>query len=157
MARFVLEDVDYDQSGGGLPVVVPELQRQLPVAARLARRIPGPDRDDYFIGRLERPLRYHPSPEFDWARTQTEFIGNDGAGQFVWVYAVVVCSLFAGTQVHARMKSFPVRPALVIDNTLGQDATLAFHKCDYVAPGFISDLAEEPEPSTVASAPCRRS
>lgn len=48
VARLVLNDVDYDQAGGGVPGAIPELQRQLPVAAMLKRRMTGPDRDDYF-------------------------------------------------------------------------------------------------------------
>ena len=51
--------------------------------------------------------------------------------------------LFTGTQVHAGMKSFPVRVSLVIDNTLGGDDTLQFTKCDYIGQGFITDLIDE--------------
>lgn len=148
MAYFVLEDIDYDQSGGGLPYAIPELQRQLPVKAKVARQMSGPDRNDYFFGILERPLTYHPAAEFDWARAQTEFIGTDDAGQFVSIYAIVICSLFVGTQVYAGMKGFPVRVALVVDNTLGRDETLAFDKCDYAAQGFISDVPEAPSSAT---------
>ncbi len=143
MARFVLDSVDYDQSGGGLPAAIPELQGQLPVMAKLARRMAGPDRDDYAFSILQRPIKYHPSAQFDWTRTQPEFVASDEEGQFVWIYAVVVCSLFVGTQVHPGMKAFPVRVALVIDNTLGNDELLSFEKCDYVAQGFISDLPDE--------------
>jgi hypothetical protein len=38
MARFVLDDVDYDQMGGGVFPAVEELQRQLPVTAKLRRQ-----------------------------------------------------------------------------------------------------------------------
>jgi hypothetical protein len=141
--RLVPTDVDYDQSGGGVPGAIPELQGQLPVAAKLVRRMTGSDRDDYFLGVLERPIKYHPSAQFDWTRTQPKFIANDDDGQFVWIYAIIVCSLIAGTQVHAGMKAFPVRVAYVIDNTLGRDDGLNFHKCDYVAQGFINDLPDE--------------
>lgn len=143
MARFVLNDVDYDQGGGGVPGAIPELQRQLPVAAKLARRMAGPDRDDYFFGLLERPIKYHPSAQFDWTRGQPQFVADDEDGKFVWIYAIIVCSLIAGTQVHAGMTAFPVRVAYVIDNTLGRDDSLDFHKCDYLAQGFISDLPDE--------------
>jgi hypothetical protein len=38
-----------------------------------------------------------------------------------------------------------VRIALVIDNTLGGDDSLAFGKCDYVGQGVISDLPDQPD------------
>jgi hypothetical protein len=145
LARFSLYGIDYDQSGGGIPSAVSGLQNQLPVAAKLVRWMAGPDRDDYVLGFLERPIKYHPAPEFDWTRTQPEFIRIDDTGRLVSIYAVIICALFTDTQMHAGMRAFPVRVALVIDNTLGRDETLAFGKCDYVGQGFISDLPDQPE------------
>jgi hypothetical protein len=139
MARFVLEDVDWDQTGGGVGSAIPELQRQLPIAAKPVRWIPGPDRPDYLLATLERPIRYHPDDQFDWGRTQAEFVGTDDDGRFVWIYAVIVGSLFAGTQMHAGMRNHAVRVAYVIDNTLGRDRELDFAKCDYIGQGSISD------------------
>ena len=139
---MIIEDVDWDQSGGGLPYAITELQAQLPTTATLVRQIPGPDRADYFLVRLERPLKFHPQDDFDWTRTQSEFHGHDEAGDFLWIYAAIVCSLFVGTQLHAGMRHFAVRFALVIDNTLGQDATLAFEKCEYAAQAIVSDAPD---------------
>jgi hypothetical protein len=50
-----------------------------------------------------------------------------------------------------RDEAFPVRVAYVIDNTLGRDDNLDFHKCDYVAQGFISDLPDEQQPQAAQS------
>jgi hypothetical protein len=80
----------------------------------LWRQIPGPDRPDYFLAGLNQPIKYHPTDGFDWARCQPEFVAKDETGQFVWVYAIIVASLIAGTQLHAGMKGFPVRMADVI-------------------------------------------
>jgi hypothetical protein len=146
VARFVLDSVDYDQSGGGVPTAIPELQGQLPVSTKLARRMAGSDRDDYALSILQRPIKYHPSAQFDWTRTQPEFVATDEQGQFVWIYTVIVCSLFVGTQVHPGMRAFPVRVALVIDNTLGKDKLLSLEKATTWRKGFISDLLDE-EPS----------
>lgn len=145
MARFVLSSVDYDQMGGGVFPAVEELQRQLPVTAKLMRQIPGPDRPDYFVGRLDQPIKYHPVDGFDWGRSLPQFVAEDDAGRFVWIYAIIVASLMAGTQLHAGMKGFPVRVAYVIDHTLGRDAKLDFAKCDYISYGIISD-PDEPAP-----------
>ncbi|MBU9766579.1 hypothetical protein FR943_22400 [Mycobacterium sp. TNTM28] len=147
MAGFVVADVDYDQFGGGEFAAVEELRQQLPVAARLSRQMAGSDRPDYALAVLERPIKYHPADEFDWGRCQSEFVGEDAAGRFVWIYAVIIASLMAGTQLHAGMKGFPVRFAYVIDNTLGRDEQLDFDKCDYISYAMIDDLPEQPTPA----------
>ena len=145
MAGFVITDVDYDQFGAGVYPAVADLGGQLPVAAKLWRQIAGPDRPDYALAGLERPIKYRPMDGFDWARCQPEFIGRDAAGPFVSIYAVIIASLMAGTQMHAGMKGFPVRLAYVIDNTLGRDEQLDFAKCDYISYAMISALPDEPQ------------
>lgn len=144
MAGFVIVDVDYDQFGGGVFAAVEELRQQLPATARLWRQIGGPDRPDYALAGLAHPIKYHPAGEFDWSRCQSEFLGEDDAGRYVSIYAVIIASLMAGTQMHAGMKEFPVRLAYVIDNTLGRDEQLDFAKCDYISYAMIDDLPEQP-------------
>jgi hypothetical protein len=41
------------------------------------------------VGLLDEPIEYHPAREFDWTRTQAEFVGTDDAGWFVWICAIV--------------------------------------------------------------------
>lgn len=147
MARFVLQGIDYDQTGFGELHAVPELQRQLPLTATINRSIPGSDRDDYLLALLDQPIKYHPAEHFDWSRCQSKFIATDTDGQFLWIYAVIIASLFAGTQVHAGMRAFAVRVAYVIDNTTGLDHELSFDKLDSIGWGFISD-ADEPAETT---------
>lgn len=148
MPRFVIADVDYDQFGGGVFPAVEELRQQLPVAGTLWRQIAGPDRPDYALAGLERPIKYRPIDGFDRGRCQPEFVGTDDGGRFVLIRAVVIASLMAGTQLHAGMKGFPVRLAYVIDNTVGHDAQLEFAKCDYISYAMIDDLPDEPESSS---------
>lgn len=145
MPHLTIDSIDWDQSGGGLPHAIPELQSQLPVSGRLVRQIPGPDRSDYFLVVLDQPLRFHPLPDFDWTRTQPEFRARDDAGAFLWVYAVIVCSLAVGTQLHRTMKRFPVQLALVIDNSVGRDEALTFEKCEYAGQALVTDLPQIPE------------
>ena len=61
------------------------------------------------------------------------------------IYAVIIASLMAGTQMHAGMKKFPVRLAYVIDNTVGHDTQLEFAKCDYICYAMIDDLPDPPD------------
>ncbi len=140
MATFELVGIDYDQTGFGEGNAVPELHAQLPLTAKLTRRLRGPDRDDYFLAIFEHAIKYHPSTEFDWTRSQPEFVAEDANGRFVWIYAIIIASLQAGTQIHAGMKGFPVYVAYVIDHTVGSDDELDFSKCDSIGWGTINDL-----------------
>ena len=141
MASFVLTDIDWDQTGFGEGQAVPELAAQLPKTARAVRRIPGPDRDDYFVGILEQPIIYHPAPGFDWSRTQPDDVGTDDAGRFVRIWALVVATPRVGDRMHAGMKAQPVFVAYVIDTTMLRDEHLDFGKCDVIGWGFINDGA----------------
>lgn len=148
MASFELVEIDYDQTGFGELHAVPELQRQLPRTARLAHRFTGPDRDDYFSAIFTQPVKYHPSAQFDWARTQPEFIAVDDDGQFLWIPAIIIASLQKGTRIHAGMKNFPVYVAYVVDNTAGLDEQLDFAKCDSIGWGTINAVNDPPAPES---------
>lgn len=108
--------------------------------------LPGPDRNDYFSAIFSRPIKYHPAPQFDWARTQPEFIATDDAGQYLWIGAITVASLQKGTRLHVQMRNFPVHVAYIIDNTVGLDDRLDFAKCDLVGWGTINTVPDPPKP-----------
>lgn len=139
MARFTIDDIDYAQNGSGTPHAIPELRAQLPVSADAVRQIAASDRDDYYIGVLESPVKYHSGPDFDWSRPQPQLTGTDDDGRFVSVLAVVIVALMAGSQVHAGMRGFPVQLAYIVDNTVSEDTELQFAKCDLIGWAMISD------------------
>ena len=85
MAYFTLDEVDYDQSGGGLFDAVPEVQGQVPITVNAYKTMAGPDRPDYYLGVMERAITFHPQGDFDWRRTQSEYVGRDDFGQFLAV------------------------------------------------------------------------
>lgn len=147
MITFRLDSIDWDQGGGGVPDAIADAQAQLPVQASPQVTLPGPDRPDYVLCVLERPLHYRPGPDFDLSRTQPEFRQDDEHGLILFVHAVVVCALFRGDQLHAGMRSLPVRVAYVIDNTVGSDTRLDFGKCDYIGQGFLTDVTAAPSPT----------
>ncbi len=140
MITFRLDSIDWDQSGGGVPGAIADAQSQLPVDASPRLTLPGPDRPDYVLCVLEQPIRYRIGADFDLSRTQPEFRRTDPHGAFLLIHAVVVCALFRGEQLHAGMRSLPVRVAYVIDNTVGSDTQLDFGKCDYIGQGFLTDV-----------------
>ncbi len=145
MATFVIRSLDLGPTDFG---------GQLPVRANITRQIPGPDRDDYLVSILERPIKYHYPAAFSTTRAQHAFLATDEDGPFLWVYAIVVCARLVGTRFHARMRSMPINIAFVIDNTLGNDERLDFGKVEFAAVGF-ADAVPEPTSSTLTDGETR--
>lgn len=94
-----------------------ELEAQLPLGIGLVRVLPGPDRPDYWLGRLERPLR--------WIDGTTER----------WIGHVILTARWQGTQIALGAADVPVNLAYVTDLSLLDDDALEFRKCAYVAVG----------------------
>ena len=117
-----------------------ELEWQLPLEGELYRLIPGPDRPDYSLLVLERPLHFYPAPGFDLGRVDAEQRVEDRKGRpMVRVHALLVCARFVGQQLHPGMRDLPVNIAYVIDNSLARDAVVDFAKIEVAAVGFLSE------------------
>ena len=127
------------------------MEWQLPLDGELYRVIPGPDRPDYSLLVLERPLHFYPGAGFDLARVEPEQRVEDRKGrQMVRVHALLVCARFVGQQLQPGMHDLAVNIAYVIDNSLARDAIVDFSKIEVAARGLISEghLAE-PRPARV--------
>ncbi|HXR44144.1 MAG TPA: hypothetical protein VN759_05010 [Pseudolysinimonas sp.] len=116
-----------------------ELEAELPIRADALRVMPGSDRPDYVLARLERPIRFRTPIGFDLTRTEERFRGRDAAGDFVVVQGIVVCARFVGQRFSSGMKDLAVNIAYVIDNTLANDPTVDFAKLEFAAVGFVDD------------------
>jgi hypothetical protein len=117
-----------------------ELEWQLPLEGELYRLIPGPDRPDYSLLVLERPLHFYPAPGFDVGRVEAEQRVEDRKGRpMVRVHALLVCARFVGQQLHPGMQDLPVNIAYVIDNSLARDEVVDFAKIEVAAVGFLSE------------------
>lgn len=117
-----------------------ELEWQLPLDGELYRLIPGPDRPDYSLLVLERPLHFYPAPGFDIGRVESEQRVEDRKGRpMVRVHALLVCARFVGQQLQPGMHDLAVNIAYVIDNSLARDAVVDFSKIEVAATGFISE------------------
>ena len=96
------------------------LYEQTPIVVDLVRQIPGDDRPDYWLGVVQRPIRYIKD---NHERSITHLI---------------LAARWAGTQISPGAEQLPVGIAFVTDSTLLDDAKLDFRKCDYVAIGILS-------------------
>jgi len=117
--KLTVTSVDYNP---------PELNEQVPFSLTLLRMIPGPDRPDYWLGVLDRPLRW-----------------IDGNHERV-VKNVIVCARWQGTQIGPSFQNLPVGIAYVTDATQVDDPSVSFEKCRYVAIGMAHETESKPAP-----------
>jgi hypothetical protein len=131
-----------------------ELEWQLPLEGELYRLIPGPDRPDYSLLVLERPLHFYPAPGFDLGRVESEQRVEDRKGRpMVRVHALLVCARFVGQQLHPGMRDLAVNIAYVIDNSLARDEVVDFAKIEVAAVGFLNEgHAGQPAPEGTRAA-----
>ena len=113
--RLTIASVDYAPQA---------LDEQAPFSMELLREIPGPDRPDYWLARLEKPLR--------WIRLDHE----------VEVNHIVLAARWAGTRIEPGVQHFPVGIAFVTDPSLLEDARFEFSKAEYVAIGIAEDTTD---------------
>lgn len=128
MAKLTLTGIDWDQAGGGRGDLIESIAAQLPVTGSLRAVLPGPDRPDYFVCSVDRPIVYRP---------EIESSAESAADH------VILAALFVGDTLHRGMSGLPVRVALVTDNTVLTDERLDFVKCIYVGQGFVNDAGTE--------------
>ena len=131
----------------GLDVAPPELEWQLPLNGELYKLLPGPDRPDYSVMVLERPLHFYPAESFDLGRLEDDQRTEDRRGRpMVRVHALLLCARFVGQQLHPGMSDLPVNLAYVIDNSLARDDLVDFAKIEYAAVGLVSEGHRDPAP-----------
>lgn len=118
-----------------------ELEAALPLRAEALRVLPGSDRPDYLLARFERPLKYRTPVGFDLNRADPNLRGTDEQGDFVIVQGIIVCARFVGQGFRSGMRDLAVNIAYVIDNSAANDASVDFSKLEYVAVGFVDDVA----------------
>ena len=100
-----------------------ELHEQTPIVVDLLRQIPGDDRPDYWLGAVQRPIRYI-KDNFELSITH-----------------LILAARWVGTQIAPGVQHLPVGIAFVTDATLLEDERLDFQKCDYVAIGMSSETS----------------
>jgi hypothetical protein len=112
--QFTISSVDY----------APEaLYEQTPIVVDLVRQIPGDDRPDYWLGVVQRPIRY--------IKDNHELS----------ITHLILSARWTGTQIVPGAEHLPVGIAFVTDSTLLDDVKLDFKKCDYVAIGVSSETS----------------
>ncbi|HKX69103.1 MAG TPA: hypothetical protein VJN29_17955, partial [Intrasporangium sp.] len=132
-----------------------ELTWQLPVNGELYRLLPGPDRPDYSLMVLRRPLHFYPGHDgFDLERVDPAQRIPDRKGRpMVRVHALVVCARFVGQQLQPGMAEVPVHVAHVIDNSLARDERIDFAKIELAGAGLLSEGHAERRPASATQRP----
>lgn len=98
-----------------------ELYDQTPLVVQVLRELPGPDRPDYWLGELEKPLR--------WLDDNVER----------QITHLVLAARWEGTRIEPGAENLPVGIAYVTDDTLLDDSVVAFEKCTYIAIGISTE------------------
>ncbi|WP_018127417.1 hypothetical protein [Balneola vulgaris] len=101
-----------------------ELMLQLPIQAEVVKQLPGKDRPDYFLAKLESPVLW-----VDKAR-----------GINLEISYMVICSKFKGQKIDNGMKDLKIAIAYVIDDSIINDNLLSLKKLKYVAIGDATAL-----------------
>lgn len=103
-----------------------ELTLQLPINAEAIKELPGKDRSDYVLTKLESSIL--------WV--------NKEKGINKEIDFIVLCAKYKGQSVTSEMKDMTVAVAYVIDNSIENDVTLNLKKCKYVAIGTASAISK---------------
>lgn len=99
-----------------------DLDLQLPIKAEVTKQIPGKDRADYMLAKLEKPVF--------WV-DKTKNINTEIAN-------FVIISKFKGQTIDISMKDLTIAIAYVTDNSVVNDSMLDLRKVKYVAVGKAS-------------------
>ena len=98
-----------------------ELYKQLPLELNLLRQLAGPDRPDYWIAEIKRPVFWN-----------TNNVVRD-------ISHVIVAARWTGTKIEPNVENLPIGIAYVTDGRQLTDETFDFAKCAYVAIGLATE------------------
>ena len=112
-----------------------ELTSQLPLRGELAGVIPGPDRPDYCLVVLDRPIAFEPPGDFDRDRIRQSAIDQMALDldDVLPIGTLVVAARQTGTQISATMVDLVVNIAYVLDESVLTDELLKFDKVHFAA------------------------
>lgn len=112
-----------------------ELTSQLPLRGELAGVIPGPDRPDYCLVVLDRPIAFEPPEDFDRDRIRQSAIDQMALDldDVLPIGTLVVAARQTGLQISPTMVDLVVNIAYVLDESVLTDELLEFDKVHFVA------------------------
>ena len=113
----------------GLDYAPNDLYGQAPLVVDIIRKIPGPDRPDYWLGASFKPI--------------TWLVDNRPHE----ITHLILADRWREYHIGPGMSRVPVGIAFVIDLTLLDDAELSFKKCKYVAIGMAHDTTDGKAPA----------
>jgi len=99
----------------------PELDDQVPFKIKLLCMLPGPDRPDYWIGEMVKPLKW---------------INDNHEKQ---IKTVIVCARWQGTKIEPLVQNLPINIAYITDPSQLTNSSIDFSKSKFVAIGFAHE------------------
>ncbi|GAC1634540.1 MAG: hypothetical protein NVS9B10_30650 [Nevskia sp.] len=111
--EFQITDVDYAPE---------DLYEQVPFDLTLIKELRGPDRPDYWLGSLAKPLLW-----LDNGITKS-------------ITHVMLTPRYVGVRIYPEIQEVTVGIAYVIDNSVLADAVLDLNKCFYAAIGTAHNI-----------------
>jgi hypothetical protein len=109
-----------------------EFHAATPIQVKLLHRLPGPDRPDYWLGKVLVPFAY------------TTDTGTLVAAHFI------LAARWQGTQIESNAENLPVNIAVVTDDSQLTESCVNFAKSNFVAIGLANEVegGNSPEPLT---------
>jgi hypothetical protein len=104
----------------------PELRGRAPFAVYLIRQMPGPDRSDYWLCRLERPIVW-------WQQREKQKVTH-----------VILAVNDQTAKIEDGIQSHPVSLAYITDDSEVDAQTIDFSKCKYISTATVT-VYREPE------------
>ncbi len=122
--QFTITSVDYAPE---------EFDAAVPIAVKLLRQLPGPDRSDYWLGELLTP--------FD--------ILIEGRPHVVRY--LVLAARWQDTQISPNVEHLPVNIAVVLDEAQLNEPVIDFAKSHFIAIGVAKEVESGKEPPQLAN------
>jgi hypothetical protein len=114
MMQLTISSVDYAPE---------DLYDQVPIVVDLIRQIPGDDRPDYWIAKVQKPI--------SWLKDN---IPHE-------ITHLIIAARWVGTAIAPGAENLPVGIGYVTDLSLLDDERLDFKKCEYTAIGLSTETS----------------
>ena len=137
--KFIIEKIDVGPD---------DLLDQLPLLGQVLKVMPGPDRPDYVVAKLNKPISYKVSrrelkrAKIRYEELPPEVIVWKRSKATITITGLLFIPHFVGANFHHGMVDMPIAIAYVLDPAVFTDEVLNLSKACPVGAGFLTHLVE---------------